>query len=66
MASLFANGSLLENGDGAVMGGLRVYFGQRDKTLIRRHREDDPSSVGTASINPMEITSVGKVANLSN
>lgn len=63
MASLFANGSLLENGDGAVMGGLRVYFGQRDKTLIRRHREDDPSSVGTASINPMEQTSVGIVAN---
>jgi len=23
-----------------VWGGLRVYLGQKDKTLIRRHRED--------------------------
>jgi hypothetical protein len=42
MAALFVNGSLSEGGDGAVLGGLRLYFGQRDKTLIRRHREDDP------------------------
>ena len=43
MASLYAKGSVWEGGDGAVLGGLRVYFGGHDKTLIRRHREDDPS-----------------------
>jgi hypothetical protein len=42
MASLFANGSVSEDGDGAVLGGLRLYFGQQPKPLIRRHREDDP------------------------
>jgi hypothetical protein len=61
MVSLFANGGLAENGNGTVLGGLRIYFGQRDKSLIRRHREDDP-----AAINPMEITSVGNVSNLGN
>ena len=25
-----------------MLGGVRVYFGQRDKTLIDRHRQDDP------------------------
>ena len=24
-------------------GGVRFYFGQRDKTLIDRHRQDDPT-----------------------
>jgi hypothetical protein len=43
MASLFANGGVSEDGDGAVLGGLRLYFGQQPKTLIRRHREDDPT-----------------------
>jgi len=43
MASLFVRGSLSEYGDGVVFGGLRFYFGQRDKTLMRRHREDDPA-----------------------
>lgn len=42
MAALFAHGSVMEGGDAGVLGGLRLYFGQRDKTLIRRHREDDP------------------------
>jgi hypothetical protein len=45
MASLFVRGSVSESGDGAVLGGLRLYFGQRDKTLMRRHREDDPTVV---------------------
>ncbi|MGR3291066.1 MAG: hypothetical protein ACU0C9_07700, partial [Paracoccaceae bacterium] len=26
----------------SVWAGLRVYLGAEDKTLIRRHREDDP------------------------
>ena len=45
MAALFANGSVGEGGNAGVLAGLRIYFGQRDKTLIRRHREDDPASI---------------------
>lgn len=40
--AVFAEGSLGERGDGAVMAGVRVYWGAKDKPLIRRHREDDP------------------------
>ena len=39
--SLFGEGRIGEDDYKAAFGGLRVYFGQRDKTLIRRHREDD-------------------------
>lgn len=41
--SLFANAVLPEGQDAVVNFGLRVYFGQKNKSLIRRHREDDPS-----------------------
>jgi hypothetical protein len=44
MASLFAAGLLAEGGNNAVRGGVRIYFGQRDKTLIDRHRQDDPEA----------------------
>lgn len=40
--SIFAEGRLGQRGASAVFGGLKVYFGQKDKSLIRRHREDDP------------------------
>jgi hypothetical protein len=70
MASLFADALLAESGNNAVLAGLRIYFGQRDKSLIRRHREDDPTydeyggfNVETfqpfrsiASFNPFELT----------
>jgi len=40
MASAFVEGRV---GDfTGVWGGLKLYLGQKDKTLIRRHREDDP------------------------
>jgi hypothetical protein len=42
MASLFAEARFGEGNNHGVWGGLRIYFGQRDKTLIRRNREDDP------------------------
>ncbi|MGH9551041.1 MAG: hypothetical protein ACRD3W_16785, partial [Terriglobales bacterium] len=42
MASLFTTGLIGENGAYAVLGGLRIYFGQHDKTLIDRNRQDDP------------------------
>jgi hypothetical protein len=44
MVSLFAEGRIGEDDYHGVWGGLRVYFGQKDKSLIRRHREDDPLS----------------------
>lgn len=40
--SVFAQGATFEGGDHAVSLGLRVYFGQNQKSLLRRHREDDP------------------------
>src|SRR5665213_3832287 len=42
MASLFLEGRVGEDSFNGVWGGLRFYFGQKDKTLIRRQREDDP------------------------
>jgi hypothetical protein len=42
MAALFAQGLIGEGGNNAVLGGLRIYFGQHDKTLIDRNRQDDP------------------------
>lgn len=52
VAALFVTGSVGEGGDDAVAGGFRFYFGQHDKTLIRRQREDDPFSMS-------QITQVG-------
>jgi hypothetical protein len=42
MASLFAAALFAEGGNKAALAGLRFYFGQHDKTLIDRHRQDDP------------------------
>jgi len=42
MGALFAEGRIGEAGSNGIFGGLKIYFGQRDKTLIRRNREDDP------------------------
>jgi len=42
-ASLFAEGRIGEDDYKAAWAGVRVYFGQSDKSLIRRQREDDPS-----------------------
>jgi hypothetical protein len=41
--ALFINGSIGDNAAYRVTVGFRFYFGP-DKTLIRRHREDDPGS----------------------
>lgn len=42
MASLFVEGRIGENDFHGVWGRLRFYFGRSDKSLMRRHREDDP------------------------
>ena len=41
-ASLTLDGQLGEDGFSAVTAGVSFYFGGEDKSLIRRHREDDP------------------------
>jgi hypothetical protein len=46
MASLFAEGQIGQDNFHGVWGGVRFYFGQKDKSLIRRHREDDPVDWG--------------------
>ena len=38
-----------------MMAGLRVYFGNHDKTLIRRQREDDPANHGNLYQNDASV-----------
>lgn len=40
--SLYSNVEYGEDDQLTVLGGLKFYFGGEDKSLIRRHREDDP------------------------
>jgi hypothetical protein len=42
MASAFVEARLGEHAYNGVWGGLKFYFGQKNKTLIQRHRQDDP------------------------
>jgi hypothetical protein len=42
LASAFVEGRLGSGDFQGIWGGLRVYYGQHDKTLIQRHRQDDP------------------------
>jgi hypothetical protein len=44
MASLFTEGALGEHGAYSALAGIRIYFGQHDKTLIERNRQDDPNA----------------------
>ena len=48
--SLFAEGRIGEDDYASVWAGLRVYVGAESKTLIRRHREDDPGNKLTSNI----------------
>ena len=57
MASLFAQGVIGEGGNNAVLGGLRIYFGQHDKTLIERNRQDDPDDAG--ALDAAALTLIG-------
>ena len=42
MASAFVEGRLGEHANNGIWGGLKFYFGRKDKTLMARHRQDDP------------------------
>lgn len=59
MASLFAEGLIGENGNNAVLAGLRVYFGQHDKPLIDRHRQDDPTILEMMAVETLIAVGVG-------
>ncbi|MEM9355860.1 MAG: hypothetical protein AAGB04_06585 [Pseudomonadota bacterium] len=48
--SLFLDGMADGDGEAVVLAGARVYWGQSDKPLIRRHREDDPYNPVNISI----------------
>lgn len=49
MAALFVEGRVGEGDFTGIWGGVKLYFGQKDKSLIRRHREDDPPGWGVNS-----------------
>lgn len=40
----FVEGRFAEENNRAVWAGIKVYFGNEDKSLMRRHREDDPQN----------------------
>ncbi len=48
--SVFAEGRVGEDDYAAVWGGVRLYLGQENKSLIRRHREDDPGGFGDENL----------------
>lgn len=56
-AALFAEGRVGENDYVAIWGGFRVYLGPEPKTLIRRHREDDPRVRGEDQAGPTPSSS---------
>ena len=41
--SAFVSAAYGWNNSSNIMAGIRIYFGNHDKTLIRRQREDDPT-----------------------
>ncbi len=53
--AMFMNGSVGDNASYRITVGLRFYFGA-DKTLIRRHREDDPGPF--FDLNPIALLNV--------
>jgi hypothetical protein len=66
MASLFVDALFAEDGNNAVLGGVRTYFGQRDKTLIDRHRQDDPADLAAGTPPTAPITWTCAVTNAAN
>jgi hypothetical protein len=49
IAAAFVEGRVGASNAQGVWGGVKLYFGQKDKSLIDRHRQDDPEhwSIGT-------------------
>ncbi len=60
--TLFASGAFGENSFSQILGGARYYFGDPNKSLIARHRQDDPTpdltgdlSIGGACLPPNTV-----------
>ncbi|MCB1491252.1 MAG: hypothetical protein KDJ77_05550 [Rhodobiaceae bacterium] len=51
--SAFGEGRIGENDYYGAWAGLKLYFGKEQKSLIRRHREDDPRTRYPSSIAPL-------------
>ena len=62
--TLFAEGRIGEGDFHGVWGGLKVYFGQKDKPLIRRHREDDPKDWTPEALGSIRPTSSSKTSSI--
>ncbi len=61
--TLFASGAFGSNSFSQILGGARYYFGDSGKSLIDRHRQDDPTpdltgdlSIGSACLPPDVMT----------
>jgi hypothetical protein len=52
--SAFVSAAYGWNNSSNIMAGIRIYFGNHDKTLIRRQREDDPTVVLHRAILPSQ------------
>ena len=50
MATAFAEARIGQGDFQGVWGGLRFYFGQQNKSLMKRHREDDPTIWGSSNL----------------
>lgn len=59
MGSAFAEGRAGESGAESIWAGLRFYFGQADKPLIARHRQDDPTIWATNAAGTMTGNGTG-------
>jgi hypothetical protein len=59
MASVFARAVVAEGGDNAALVGLRIYFGQHDKTLMARNRQDDPDPDVCGNVGGRQISAGG-------
>ncbi len=56
--SAFVSAAYGWNNSSNVMAGIRVYFGNHDKTLIRRQREDDPAAYTINNFKPPMLRSM--------
>lgn len=67
--ALFVDAAFGEDDTSSVSGGIRFYFGNESKSLIRRHREDDPvnrlrqgvDAAGTCANNAQSAPAMGMV-----
>jgi hypothetical protein len=61
-ATLFAEARVGEGDFHGIWGGVKVYFGQSDKTLMQRHRQDDPFEWAPESLAVLSIISANIIA----